>query len=370
MADASPGRLIGVFVVIVALAVVGGVVLGAAGDSGQPDGAEVSGQSPAQFQPDAVNEEYDPETGDIEVDAGEQDKRILVDTRHGNQFSQADLEPVVEAAFESGHTIEFGAEASSSGTRRGGSSYQETLSNYDGVLIIQPTGEFSQSERNALQNYTDAGGRVAVLAEPTQIQAALGLFGVPSPVSFGATNLSRNYGLQVGAEGLYNMNEDRNDNNFKSIYASPSADGTLTEGVETISFDQGGYVVVNEDHEDAGRIETLYTAAEGTRTLDTRRTGEYPVVARNDNMVLVADSSFIEQSEVYDVDNEVFVGNLVEFLVSGDLEDDFPDGTSESAPEPPEPPEPPTPTPPGPDTPTGPDTPPGTPTPTPEPPGE
>jgi len=360
MADASPGRLIGVFVVIVALAVVGGVVLGAAGDSGQPDGAEVSGQSPAQFQPDAVNEEYDPETGNIEVDAGEQDKRILVDTRHGNQFSQTDLEPVVEAAFESGHTIEFGASASSDGrSRRGsGASYGETLSNYDGVLIVQPTGEFSQSERNALQNYTDAGGRVAVLAEPTQIQAALGLFGVPSPVSFGATNLSRNYGLQVGAEGLYNMNEDRNDNNFKSIYASPSADGTLTEGVETISFDQGGYVVVNEDHEDAGRIETLYTAAEGTRTLDTRRTGEYPVVARNDNMVLVADSSFIEQSEVYDVDNEVFVGNLVEFLVSGDLDRSFPsDGGRNSGPTPPAPPEPPgeqepTPTPPAEPTPT------------------
>jgi len=342
MADASPGRLIGVFVVIVALAVVGGVVLGAAGDSGQPDGAEVSGQSPAQFQPDAVNEEYDPETGDIEVDAGEQDKRILVDTRHGNQFSQADLEPVVEAAFESGHTIEFGAEASSSGTRRGGSSYQETLSNYDGVLIIQPTGEFSQSERNALQNYTDAGGRVVVLAEPTQIQAALGLFGVPSPVSFGATNLTRNYGLQVGAEGLYNMNDDRNDNNFKSIYASPSSDGSLTEGVETISFDQGGYVVVNENHEDAGQIETLYTAAEGTKTLDTRRTGEYPVAARNDNVVFVADSSFIEESEVYDVDNEIFVGNLVEFLVSGDLDRNFPsDGGRDSGPTPPEPPEPP-----------------------------
>ena len=360
MADASPGRLIGVFVVIVALAVVGGVVLGAAGDSGQPDGAEVSGQSPAQFQPDAVNEEYDPETGNIEVDAGEQDKRILVDTRHGNQFSQTDLEPVVEAAFESGHTIEFGASASSDGrSRRGsGASYGETLSNYDGVLIVQPTGEFSQSERNALQNYTDAGGRVAVLAEPTQIQAALGLFGVPSPVSFGATNLTRNYGLQVGAEGLYNMNDDRNDNNFKSIYASPSSDSSLTEGVETISFDQGGYVVVNENHEDAGQIETLYTAAEGTRTLDTRRTGEYPVVARNDNMVFVADSSFIEQSEVYDVDNEVFVGNLVEFLVSGDLDRSFPsDGGRNSGPTPPAPPEPPgeqepTPTPPAEPTPT------------------
>jgi hypothetical protein len=360
MADASPRRLIGVFVAIVAIAVVGGVALGAVGGSGQPDGAEISGQSPGQFQPENVNKGYDPETGDIEVDAGEREKRVLVDTRHGNQFSRANLEPVVEAAFESGHSIEFDAGASSDGRNRRGSgdfSYGETLSNYDGVLIIQPTGEFSESERNALRNYTEAGGRVVVLAEPTQIQAALGLFGAPSPVSFGATNLTRNYGLQVGAETLYNMNDDRNDNNFKSIYASPSADTSLTEGVETISFDQGGYVVVNENHEDAGRIEVLYTAADGTRTLDTRREGEYPVAARNGNMVFVADSTFIEESEVYDVDNEVFVGNLVEFLVSGDLDRDFSSSGPDTGPSPPEPPEPPeeqqpTPTPPAEPTPT------------------
>ncbi len=336
---ASPLRLVGVFVVIVVLAVGGAAVAATTGggDGGQPAGAEVSGQSPAQFQPDVVNHDTDPEEGEIDVAASDGSKRVLVDTSHSNQISQSDVGPVVEAAFESGHFVEFGADDSTG-------SYAETLSNYDAVLVVQPQNGFSESERNAVQNYTDAGGRVVILGEPPQVQAALGLFGVPSESSFGATNLTQSYGFQVGAEMLYNMNDGETDNNFKSIYAVPSADDELTEGVETVNFDRGGYVVVNEEHDDADDIEVLYTAADGTRTLDTRREGEYAMAVRSENLVFVADSTFMQESDVYDTDNEVFVSNLMDFLVSGDLDDNFPTDGTGSAAEPPEPPDAPTPT--------------------------
>lgn len=341
---ASPLRLIGVFVVIVVLAVGGAAVAGTVGgDDGQTDGAQISGQSPAQFQPDAVNHQADPETGEIDVDASDGAKRVLVDTSHSNQISRTDVEPAVEAAFESGHSVEFGADGGSEfGTDRG--TYAETISNYDALLIVQPRSGFSESERNAIRNYTDAGGHVAILGEPTQVQAALGLFGVPSEAAFGASNLTQSYGFRVGAEMLYNMNAEGTDNNFKSVYASPSTDDELTQGVETVNFDQSGYVVVNEEHEDADDIETLYTAVEGTRTLETRREGEYATAVRSENVVFVADSTFIQESDVYDADNEVFVGNLMDFLVSGDLDDDFPTDAGPAT-EPPEPPDAPTPTP-------------------------
>ncbi len=351
MSSASPLKLIGVFVVILLLAVGGAVVVGATGGDQPADGEEVDGQSPAQFQPENVNQEVDPEEGDIEVDADTgETKRILVDTRHGNQVSEGQIEPIAEAVFASGHTVDFGASTNTqSNGRQFGSnanSYGEVLSNYDGVLIVQPTGQFSESERNALGNYTDAGGRVVVLGEPTQVEAALGLFGAPSSVSFGADNLTRSYGFQVGAEMLYNTDSERNDNNFKSIYASPSAPGMLTEGVETVSFDRGGYVVVDESQQAADDVTVLYTAVDGTRTLDTRREGDYATAVRNDNVVFVADSTFIQKSEVYDVDNEVFVGNLFQFLLSGDLNEDFPPESATGPPtEPPQPPEQPTPTP-------------------------
>lgn len=360
MGNASPLKLIAVFLVIVIVAIGGAVAVGSTGGESTPDGEQIDGQSPEQFQPENLDQEFDPEEGEIDIDTDAEGKRILVDTGHSNQISEGEIEPIVESVFESGHRIDFGVsdDAQSDGAQSDSdtNSYGETLSNYDGVLIVQPVSEFSKSERKALGNYTDAGGRVVVLGEPTQIQASLGLFGIPSAVSFGADNLTQSYGFQVGAEMLYNTDPEQNDNNFKSIYAAPNAPGSLTEGVDRITFDRGGYVVVDETRQSADDITTLYTAAEGTKTLETRREGEYPVAVRNDNLVFVADSTFVQPSEVYDADNEVFVSNLFEFLASGDLNEDFP-SEQPSPPSPPEPPEEPTPA--GTETPT----PEGTPTP-------
>ena len=124
-----------------------------------------------------------------------------------------------------------------------------------------------------------------------------------------------------------------------------SAGDTSRDGVETVSFDRAGYVVVNEQHEDASNIDVLYTAADGTKTLETRREGDYAMAVRNENLVFVADSSFLDQSEVYDADNEVFVGNLLTFLASGDVDKGFPSDGGDTGPGAPEPPERPTPTP-------------------------
>jgi len=343
----TEGRIVkplAVFIVVLVVLLAGTFLLAVVnpGSSGPPDGQSIDGQSPSQYQPDAVNAPVDPEDGEISVDSDASDKRILVDTSHGNQVSESELEPITEALFEAGHTIEYGT--SSTGA------FADSLGRYDGVLIVQPLGSYSPDEREALQEYTDDGGRVVILAEPTQTRLSTGFTQSTTTVSFGANNATERYGVRMGAEQLYNVDDDANDNNFKAIYASPSDDGELTEGVETITFDTAGYAVVNGD------AETKFTAAEGTRTLETRRTGTYATVVRNDNMVFVTDSTFIRSSEIYDADNEVFIGNLLSFLLDGEAPDPgggatpdagfgIDDDTSTPAETPPEPTPGPTPTP-------------------------
>lgn len=358
MGDGRTTELIGTFliVVVVVLAATAAYGLVAGGSSGPSDGARIEGQSPEQFQPENVNPEVDPENGTITVDSDSEGSRILVDTEHENQFSQSQLEPVVEAAFRANHTLVFPEESSSFGS--GDSSpYNETLKQYDGVLIIQPTTGFSGNETGALQAYADAGGRVVVLAEPTRTQVSGGgLLASLERVSFGANNMTAAFGVQMGAEELFNIDDEATDNNFKSIYAEPADDDPLTDGVETITFDGSGYAAIGEGSE----ARVLATAVEGTSTIDSRRTDAYPVVVRNGNMVFVADSSFVERSEIYDADNEVFISNLVTFLADGDLPDDYATEKTETPTATPTPPgTPPTP----PETPPG--TPPGTPPPTP-----
>ena len=274
--------------------------------TGSPDGANIEGQSPAQYQPESAGLDADPETGELAIDTTDDDSEIVIDLRRAGGTSRADLEPLLEALFEAGHSVTIldGSDDEPFGDALAGSS---------GLLIVQPTSPYPDGERDAIQDYVDAGGHAVIAGEPTQTQIGGGLFATISQVSFGATELAESYGIRVGAETLYNVNDDRNDNNFKSIYATPTRGGALTEGVDTVTFHKSGYVVTN-----GSDVNTLYAAVEGTKTIDTRRAGTYPVVVRNGGMVFVADGSFLSQPELYDADNEIFTSNLLSFLAAGD----------------------------------------------------
>lgn len=307
MAEGRIITLVATFLVVVTLLVVATVVVGF-GATVATDGSEaVQGQSPSQFQPEALNQSVDPETGEITLERSRDEKSILVDQRHRNRFTEEDLGPVSDAVFRAGHELNL-----SGGD--GGDDYADTLEEHDALLVINPTRSFKPAERAAVEEFVEDGGRVVILAEPTQLRGGGGFFSSPSLESFGPTKLADDYGFHVGSETLYNMDDDDNDNNFKSIYASPTGDRPLTEGVETVTFDTAGHVVIQN------RVTTdaVLRANRGTRTLETRRRGRYPTAARNGNVVFVADSNFIFANEVYDADNEVFVSNLLEFLVSGD----------------------------------------------------
>ncbi|ERG92710.1 MAG: RNase PH-related exoribonuclease [Haloquadratum walsbyi J07HQW1] len=306
-----------VFILVIVVILAGTAVIGLlSGTSGTPDGQRIDGQSPSQFQPSNLNQGIDPESGSLSIESGtstvggstsSSGGSILVDLRHSNTVTQAELEPIESAMFSAGHSFEYDT---------GQDPLNETLDGHDGYLIIQPTEGFSESEREAVNEFTASGGRVVILGEPTQPRvASSGLFGTSTAiVSFGADKLLDEYGISIGPELLYNTADESNDNGFKSIYTSPVRGNQLTEGVETVSFDRGGYAVTRED----SRATTVFTAVDDTKTLETRRTGTYPTVVRNDDMVFVADSTFIQPIELYDTDNEVFVSNLMQFLLGGE----------------------------------------------------
>jgi hypothetical protein len=274
--------------------------------AGSPDGASIEGQSPTQYQPETAGLDADPEDGELSVDSAENGSRIVIDIRRSSGTTRADLAPVTEALFEAGHevTVLDGSDDEPFG---------DALSGSSGILIVQPASSYPDGERDAIRGYVDAGGHAVIVGEPTRTQVGGGLFASVSQVSFGATELAESYGVTVGSEMLYNVNDTANDNNFKSIYATPTRGGILTEGVDTVTFDRSGYVVTRDDD-----VAVHYAAVEGTKTIDTRRADTHPVVVRNDSVVFAADGSFLSQPELYDADNEVFTGNLLSFLAAGD----------------------------------------------------
>ena len=300
-----------VAVLIVALVVVLGgtfVVSLAAGPTatGSPDGENIEGQSPAQYQPEAAGIDADPEDGELAIEDAPAGGEIVIDIRRSVDTTDDDLQPIVEAIFEAGYSVTILDGDSTQGLG-------QALNGSSGLLIVQPATEYPDNERNTIQSYVETGGHAVVAGEPTQTRVGGGLFATIAQVPFGATELAESYGINIGAEALYNVDDEANDNNFKSIYATPSRGGVLTDGVDTITFDRSGHIITDDDN-----VTAHYTAVEGTRTIDTRRADTYPVVARNDSVVFVADGSFLSQPELYDADNEVFTSNLVEFLLRGD----------------------------------------------------
>ncbi|MFC7138823.1 DUF4350 domain-containing protein [Halosimplex aquaticum] len=313
---------LGVFVLVIAVILAGTAVVStlSGSDSAAPsDGEDIQGQAPEQFKPENAIATSAPEDGDISVESGGEDKRILVDSSHGNQYSQSEIEPLAQALSKAGHEVDFAAGGGSNGGF-GSSSYNATLQQYDAVLIVQPTSSYSDAQIAGLKAYADAGGRIVALGEPPQLQVSSGLVAQVSEVRFGAQDLAEEFGLRLGSQGVYNMQDDRNDNNYESVVASPDGDSPLTQGVDNVTFDSAGTVV-----QTGNGAQVRLRALPGSKTLDRRQAGQHPVAAQNGNFVLVADTSFLKTSERYDMDNERFISNLLEFLVSGDKEEGVPE---------------------------------------------
>lgn len=301
-------------VLIVALVVVLGGTFAislAAGPTatGEPDGAAIDGQSPAQYQPEAAGIDADPEDGEFVIDDAPADGEIVIDIRRSSGTTATDLEPITEAIFEAGYSVTILESSDDIGNR----SFAGVLAGTSGLLIVQPAAAYPDGERDTIRSYVRSGGHAVVAGEPTRTRVGGGLFATVSEVSFGASELTNGYGIEIGSEALYNVDDEANDNNFKSIYATPSRGGVLTDGVDRVTFDRSARVMTNNDN-----VTAHYTAAEGTRTIDTRRADTYPVVVRSNSVVVVGDGSFLSQPELYDADNEAFTSNLVEFLLRGD----------------------------------------------------
>ena len=314
-ADIAKPALLLIGIVAVITAGTGLAALGLSAGPSQPDSDGISGQSPEQFQPANINPDVDPETGQISLATASESKRILIDTDHSNRFDRTKLQPVFETLTEQGHTVRFSGNIEQSSTSTGQSSrFASALSDFDAVMIFYPTEQFTDNEIDQLRTFTNTGGRVVMFGGPSAFDVSTSLFGSSvSSVQFGGNTLLERYGMRINSDLLYNTNDRRTDNNYKSIYVEPSQSDSLTQGVNTVNLDSSGSIVIAEN----SRAKPLLRATEGTQRFSTRRSGQYVTAARTTNFVAISDTTFLTDTDVYDVDNEQFVGNLLSFLASG-----------------------------------------------------
>ena len=297
------GVFLGVFVLAV---IVGALALGGGGQSA-PAVDEVNASA---FNTGDAVASVPEETGEVSMSEDGSGNTVVVDTTRSQRITPESLAPMANALTESGATVRFTGRASSA-ARYGTGGLNESLQSADAYVVFGAKQPYTDAELAGLKAFTDAGGRVLVLNEPQrQAPSILSLLG-GSSMSAGAPSplvpLTSEYGVTYDNGYLYNMAD--NANNYRNVYATPAGDSALTEGVERTVFHESVSVTGGE---------SVLTATEGTELSATRRADTYPVLTRSDNLVAVGDTSVMSQEYVYRADNEVLVGNLLDFLVSGE----------------------------------------------------
>lgn len=307
-------RLAGVFVVVLALVLVVAAAVPLLASSGGD--ATPRPQNPVSFQPENIVPRDLERTGTVDVPAGGEEDVVLIDRAHDNDFDREEIQPLVDALVDEGYEVRFHGSGAGGAPAAGGgldSPLNQSLRGADAFVVIAPGRPFTDAARRGVADFADRGGRVALLGEPpspsTTVVSLLGPVSTDQPTSQ-MTALTSQFGIGLSTGYLYNMYE--NGNNYRNVYATPAGRSPLTDGVDRVLFERGTAVTTSGD------ATVALSATNRTALSSTRRRASYPVAAVTGDVALLGDSSFLSPENYRYADNEVLLGNLAEFLVSGE----------------------------------------------------
>ncbi|MFB6222025.1 MAG: DUF4350 domain-containing protein [Halolamina sp.] len=247
--------------------------------------------------------------GEVSPDVPDGDDRtVVIDASHNNRLDDGDVQPLVRTLRRNNYTVRFSAD----------SNLTRVLADADAFVIVDPGTPYSREETDTLQNFTDDGGRLLVLAEPNRKKVEVGQFGSASIVTTKSyvDGLLGSYNVFVDWRYVYN--QEVNDGNYQDVVADAGAGADLENGEYALFVAAPVY---------APNAEPLLVLPESSRLARTDAPNDYAVAVRQDNLIVVGDSSFLSAGQQNVGDNERFVAYLIEFLVSGERTDTETEGT-------------------------------------------
>ena len=288
------------FVVLVA-AIVGGAAAVPFVSDTEPD--DVTNLAERQTDVDAVSVSEAASEGEITMDSDAESKTVLIDRAHANRISDEKLSTLTNALVANGHEVEFVTQEQARGP-----AWNESLRSADALVIANPNRPYTPGQLAGVDAFADAGGRVVMMSDPASIQQ-FGLFGLGiQRQSNDDPALNADFGVSVRSGYLFNMFEYQQ--TFKSVYATPG-NGPLAAGVDRVVV-RDAAAVSTADGQTALRV------GERTRLSTTRRADTYGVAAQSGDVAMIGDTDFLTPDSAYVADNEVLIGNIADFLVSGE----------------------------------------------------
>ena len=288
------------FVVLVAAIVGGAAAVPFVSDTEPTD---VTNLAERQTDVDAVSVSEADSEGEITMDSDAESKTVLIDRAHANQISDEKLSTLTNALVANGHEVEFVTQEQARGP-----AWNESLRSADALVIANPNRPYTPGQLAGVDAFADAGGRVVMMSDPASIQQ-FGLFGLGfQRQSNDDPALNADFGVSVRSGYLFNMHDYQQ--TFESVYATPG-NGPLAAGVDRVVVRDAAAVSTAD-----GR--TALRVGERTRLSTTRRADTYGVAAQSGDVAMIGDTDFLTPESAYVADNEVLIGNIADFLVSGE----------------------------------------------------
>ena len=306
-----------VFVVVVVLTVTAVAAAGVVTDQATTEKPTAEAD---RYQPDAIETSELERGGEITIDGDHESKTVVIDVAHDNDVSREDLQPVVSALTAHGHTVEYHEyeeQHGSMGDQRA-RELTETLRDADALIAVDPQTRYTAGEAEAVSEFADAGGRVLFAAGPetgggtVTVDPMTGQIVEEGDGEFESVTSALGIAFDTGY--IYDMEEY--EGNYRRISVSAETEAELTGGVDRVVFDAPTQV--------ATEGEPLLATAETAEHSESREAGSFDVAVRHGNAVGVGDTGFMTTESHNVADNEVFIGNLLEFLVGGEKDENAP----------------------------------------------
>lgn len=301
-------KRVGVSALVFLLVLAGGTAFTGAGTTDTP----VAETMPVDaYSSDELVASVPEATGEIEVTADASGDVVLIDASHGGSMDRDQLSPLVETLTANGAEVRFLSSERDGRPNPGDeSAFNGSLREADAFIAFGAEQGYTEGQVDGLEAFADAGGRVLLAKDPPQMQQSVIVLGPRQPqgeVPMPFAPLASRFGIGFGNGYLYNMHEY--DTNYRNVYATPVDTGGLTADVDRLVLHEATPVRGPTTH-----VRTI----ERTELSETRERDRYGVVVQSGNVVAIGDSSVLGQEYVKRGDNEEFVGNLLDFLVSAE----------------------------------------------------
>ncbi len=304
---------VAVFALVLVVALAIGFVMSDDPDTeAVPDHIEV--ENP-QYDADRVTSDRTPGEATVEMSSAARNNEVVVHA--GGALSERDIAPLVNTLVESGHEVTVLADEQQQMVTDPILFAEDSVTQVDpqppgdeqsmlggelegahGFISIGVAG-YSDADLDEIGEFVEDDGRVVMAVDPDQ------------EFAFGDGHSQTYSELGVYTEPGYVYNLAENDLNYQRIFAEPSGNSMLTDGVDRVVFDTATPVqAVNQDE--------VMEPIDGSELSVTRDETEKPILVRDGDVALLGDTDFMTPENTQRADNDILVGNIADFLVDGD----------------------------------------------------